>query len=76
LCVYVTFLQEMMERGSWMHNLSRQDPSYISKVHMFIDVGTNHAWRTKTKHIYRPCMDCKNDVVFDDKVQTISHLAC
>jgi hypothetical protein len=59
-----------------MHNLSRLDPSYISEVHRFIDVATNHASRTKTKHIYHPCMDCKNDVVFDNKEQTISHLAC
>jgi hypothetical protein len=31
-----------------MYNLSRLDPSYISKVHRFIDVAANHAWRTKT----------------------------
>jgi hypothetical protein len=49
-----------------MYNLSRLDPSYISEVHRFIVVATNHAWRTKTKHIYCPCMDCKNAVVFDD----------
>ena len=66
-CVfYVTFLQVMMERISQMYNLSRLDPSYISEVHRFIVVATNHAWRTKTKHIYCPCMDCKNAVVFDD----------
>jgi hypothetical protein len=47
-----------------MYNLSRLDPSYISEVHRFIDVATKHAWRTKTKHIYCPCMDCKNVVVF------------
>jgi hypothetical protein len=40
-----------------MYNLSRLDASYISEVHRFIDVATNHAWRTKTKHIYCPCMD-------------------
>jgi hypothetical protein len=57
-----------------MYNLSRLDPSYISKVHRFIDVATNHAWRIKTKHIYCPCMDYKNDVVFDDREKTISHL--
>ena len=59
-----------------MYNLSRLDPSYISKVHRFIDVATKHAWRTKTKHIYCPCMDCKNVVVFDDTNQIISHLVC
>jgi hypothetical protein len=53
-----------MEGTSWMYNLSRLDPSYISEVHRFIDVATKHAWRTKTKHIYCPCMDCKNVVVF------------
>jgi hypothetical protein len=58
------------------HNLSRLDPSYISEVHKFIVVATNHAWRTKTKHIYCPCMDCKNAVVFDDTEQIISHLVC
>jgi hypothetical protein len=56
----------MIERISWMYNLSRLDPSYISEVHRFIVVATNHAWKTKTKHIYCPCMDCKNVVVFDD----------
>jgi hypothetical protein len=59
-----------------MYKLSRLHPSYISKVHMFIDVATNHAWRTKKKHIYCPCMDCKNDVIFDDREQIISHLVC
>ena len=59
-----------------MYNLSRLDPSYISEVHRFIDVATNHAWRTKTKHIYCPCMDCKNAVVFNDTEQIISHLVC
>jgi hypothetical protein len=56
-----------------MYNLSRLDPPYISKIHWFIDVATNHAWRTKTKHIYCPCMDYKNVVVFDKKEQIISH---
>jgi hypothetical protein len=59
-----------------MYNLSRLDPSYISEVHKFIVFATNHAWRTKTKHIYCPCMDCKNAVVFDDTEQIISHLVC
>jgi hypothetical protein len=36
----------MMERISWMYNLSRLDPSNISEVHRFIDVAMNHAWRT------------------------------
>jgi hypothetical protein len=59
-----------------MYNLSRLDPSYISEVHRFIDVATEHAWRTKTKHIYCLCMECKNVVVFDDTNQIISHLVC
>jgi hypothetical protein len=58
-----------MERISWMYNLSRLDPSYISEVHKFIVVAKNYAWRTKTKHIYCPCMDCKNAVVFDGTEQ-------
>jgi hypothetical protein len=33
----------MMERISWMYNLSRLDPSYISEVYRFIVVATNHA---------------------------------
>jgi hypothetical protein len=49
--------------------LIKIDPSYISEVHRFIDVATNHAWRTKTKHICYPCMDYKNAVVFDDRGQ-------
>jgi ribosomal protein S27E len=73
---YVTFLQVMMERISWMYNLLRLDPSYISEVHKFIVVAKNHALRTKTKHIYCTCMDCKNTVVFDDTEQIISHLVC
>jgi hypothetical protein len=76
LCVYVIVLHVMMERTYWMYNLSKLDPSYISKVHRFIVVATNHAWRTKTKHIYFPCMDCKNVIVFDDTEQIISHLVC
>jgi hypothetical protein len=28
-----------------MYNLSRLDLSYISEVHRFIDVATEHAWR-------------------------------
>jgi hypothetical protein len=59
-----------------MYNLSRLGPSYIFEVHRFIDVATNHTWRTKTEHIYCPCMDYKNVVVFDHKEQIISHLVC
>jgi hypothetical protein len=59
-----------------MYNLSRLDLSYISEVHRFIDVATEHAWRTKTKHINCQCMDYKNVVVFDDTNQIISHLVC
>jgi hypothetical protein len=66
----------MMERTSWMYNLSRLDPSYISEVHRFIDVAINHAWRTKTKNIYCACMDYKKVVVFDDGEQIISHMVC
>ena len=61
----------MMERLLWMYNLSRLDPSYIPEVHRFIDVAKNHAWRTKTKHIYLPCIHCKNIVVFDDTERII-----
>jgi hypothetical protein len=49
-----------------MYNLSRLDPSYISKVHMFIDAAKTHSWITKKKHINCPYMDYKNIVVFDD----------
>jgi hypothetical protein len=59
-----------------MYNLSRLDLSYISEVHRFIDVATEYAWRIKTNHIYCPCMDCKNVVVFDDTNQIISHVVC
>jgi hypothetical protein len=47
-----------------MYNLSRLDPSYISEVHRLIDVATNHVWRTKTKHIYCPCMDYKKMLLY------------
>jgi hypothetical protein len=57
-------------------NLSRLYPSYISEVHRFIDVAMKHAWRTKTNHIYCPCLNCKNVVVFDDTYHIISHLVC
>ena len=63
-----------MERSFWIYNLSRLDLSYIPEVHRFIDAAKNHAGRTKAKHIYCPCMDCKNVVVFDDKELIISHL--
>jgi hypothetical protein len=59
-----------------MYNLSRLDPSYISEVHRFIDVAMNHAWITKTKHIYCPCMGSTNIVLFYNKEQIISHLVC
>jgi hypothetical protein len=58
----------------WLYNLTRLDPSYISEVHMFIYVTTNHAWRAKTMHIYCPCMDCKNVVVYGDTERIISNL--
>jgi hypothetical protein len=51
--------------------LSRLNSSNISEVHRFIDVATNYAWRTKAKHIYCPCVECKNVVVFNDIEQTI-----
>jgi hypothetical protein len=47
MCFMLLFLQVMIERISWMYNLSRLDPSYISEVHKFIVVAKNHAWRTK-----------------------------
>jgi hypothetical protein len=50
------------------------DPSYIFEVYRFIDVAMNLAWRTKTKHTYCPCMDCKNAIVFNDREQIVSHL--
>ena len=59
-----------------MYNLSRLDSSYVPKVHRFIHTAENHAWRTKTKHIHCPCIDCKNIVVFDDIEQITSHLVC
>jgi len=59
-----------------MYNLSRLYPSYIAEVHRFIDAAKTHAWRTKTKHIYCPCIDYKNIVVFDDTEQITSHLVC
>ena len=64
----------MMERSFWIYNLSRLDLSYIPEVHRFIDAAKNHAGRTKAKHIYCPCMDCKNVVVFDDTELIISHM--
>jgi hypothetical protein len=55
ICVLVClcyFLQVMMGRTFWMYKLSRLDPSYMSEIHRFVDISTNHAWRTKTKHIF------------------------
>jgi len=66
----------MMERSLWMYNLSRLDPSYIPEVHKFIDVAKNHALRTKMKHIYCPCYDCRNIILFEDTEAIISHLVC
>jgi len=66
----------MMERSLWMYNLSRLDPSYIPEVHRFVDAAKNHALRTKTKHIYCPCYDCRNILLFEDTEVIISHLVC
>ena len=64
-----------MERLLWIYNLSRLDLSYIPEVYRFIDAAKNHAsWRTKMKHIYYPCIYCKNIIVFDDTKQITSHL--
>jgi hypothetical protein len=56
-----------MER-SWMYNLSKLDPSYSYrlKIYRFIDAAKRHACRENMKHIYCPCIDCKNIDVFDD----------
>jgi hypothetical protein len=67
-------LQVAMERSLWMYNLSRLDNSYREEVNKFIDAATRHAKRTKQKHIYCPCRDCKNVVVFDDTGSIIYHL--
>jgi len=58
-----------------MYNLSRLDLSYIHEVYRFIDAAKKHAWRSKTKHIYCPCIDYKN-IVFNDTEPIISHLVC
>jgi hypothetical protein len=59
-----------------MYNLSILDPLYIPEVHRFIDAAKNYAWRTKTKHIYCPCKDYKNIIVFNDTKPITSHLVC
>jgi len=59
-----------------MYNLSRLDPSYIMEVHKFIVAATRHAQRTKQKHIYCPCTDCKNVAVFGDVESIKNHLVC
>jgi len=63
-----------MDRSFKMYNLSKLDPSYILNVHRFFDAAKNHAWRTKMKHIYCPCIDCKYIIVFGDIESIISHL--
>ena len=55
-----------------MYNLSRLDPSYIPEMHRFVDDAKNHALRTKTKHIYCPCYDCRNILLFEDTEVIIS----
>jgi len=57
-----------------MYNLSRLDPSYITKVQRFIDTAQNHASRTRKTHIHCPCMDCTNLVVSNDIQQILTHL--
>jgi len=59
-----------------MYNLSRQDPSYIPEVCRFVDAAKNHALRTKTKHIYCPCIDCRIINIYEDTEAIISHLVC
>jgi len=69
-----------------MYNLSRLDPSCILEVHRFVDAAKNHALRTKTKHIYCPCIDYRNiniyeDIeaiinIYEDTEAIISHLVC
>ena len=59
-----------------MYNLSKLDLSYIPEVHRFVDAAKNHALRTKTKHIYCPCYDYRNIVLFEDTEVIISHLVC
>jgi hypothetical protein len=54
-----------MER-SWMYNLSKLDPSYRLKIYRFIDAAKRHACRENMKHVYCPCIGCKNIDVFDD----------
>lgn len=49
-----------------MYNLSKLDPSYRLKIHRFIDAAKRHACKENMKHIYCPCIDCKNIDVFDD----------
>ena len=55
-----------MEWSFWMYNLSRLDLSYILEVHRFVDAAKNHALRTKTKHIYCPCIDFRNINIYED----------
>ena len=59
-----------------MYNLSILDPSYIPEVHRFVDAAKNHALRTKTKHIYCPCIRCRNIVLFQDTKAVIYHMIC
>jgi hypothetical protein len=57
-----------------MYVLSRIDLMYIDNVHHIVEEEMRHANREKKSHIFCPCVDCDNKIVWLDSKVVKSHL--
>ena len=67
------FVDVKMDR-SWMYETRRIDPSYFTELAKFVETTTIHAASKKTKAIYCPCLDCNNQILWDNPNTVRSHL--
>jgi hypothetical protein len=63
-----------MDHRAWMYGIRRHSRTFMSEVSKFVDIAEKHAHICKTKQICCPCLDCRNNIVWDDTDVIKRHL--
>ena len=69
----ILWLKLKMDRA-WMYDALRYGEIYIKGLSVFIEAAEKDALTKKTKEIYCPCSDCKNQKFWDKSSIIKSHL--
>jgi hypothetical protein len=69
----ILWLKLKMDRA-WMYDAPRHGEIYIKGLSVFIEAAEKDALTKKTKEIYCPCSDCKNQKLWDKSSIIKSHL--